>query len=223
MEEMINPSIQELELVEPSFFQSNSVLEHAYSLLGMFLVTRFDDGITWGRITEVEAYVGTSDRASHVFGGRKADRTRVFYENGGIAYVYLCYGIHHLFNIVTGDSQNPHAILIRSVQPCGGMDIMLRRRNMTAIHKRLTTGPGSLSKALGIFTAHNGMLLDGSRIGIYSHPKFSNPKVIATPRIGVDYAGEDALLPYRFIVLNSKWISGSRKVNRGPHPNSSSQ
>ena len=148
-------------------------------------------------ITETEDYEGVTDRASHAFSNRRTKRTEPMYAAGGIAYVYLCYGIHHLFNVVSGDKDLPHATLIRAGKPLHGEKTMRRRRNNA---KRLMAGPGTLSQALGIRTTMTGSDLQGPKIWIEDHDITVADSAIETgPRIGVDYAGADAALPYRFV------------------------
>lgn len=179
-----------------SFYARPGTVAIARQLLGKVLITRFNGATTSGIITETEAYTGDVDRASHAFGGKVTPRNRVMYGEPGFAYVYLCYGIHHLFNVVTNKPGVAHAILVRAIHPLEGLDIMLRRRNT----KLLTTaGPGTLTQALGIRTEHTGTDLLGDLITIEDRGITAPPKaIVAGPRIGVDYAGEDALLPYRF-------------------------
>jgi DNA-3-methyladenine glycosylase len=133
------------------------------------------------------------------------------YAQGGKAYVYLCYGIHHLFNVVTNQVDVPHAVLIRAAEPLQGIKTMLERSKKTKVDYTLTKGPGNVSKALGIFTHHSGMSLLGRELFIaedgYVLPAGS---IIATPRIGVDYAGEDAALPYRYFIKDSLYVSGKK-------------
>jgi DNA-3-methyladenine glycosylase len=172
------------------------VVAIARELLGMVMITRIGGHTTSAIISETEAYKGAVDRASHAYGGKVTPRNRIMYGEAGHAYVYLCYGIHHLFNVVTNAPGTAHAVLVRAVVPVSGMDIMLHRRGT----KKLTTGgPGTLTQALGITTAHNGTDLLGRVITIEDHGiTIPEASVIIGPRIGVDYAGEDALLPYRF-------------------------
>lgn len=180
-----------------SFYLRTDVVGIARELLGMVLVTRFDGDHTAAVITETEAYAGVGDRASHAYGGRRTARNAMMYAQGGTAYVYLCYGIHHLFNVVTNVRDVPHAVLIRAVVPVSGLEHMRRRRGMTGT---LTTGgPGTLAQALGIRTDHNGMDLRGAEMRIEDNG-LAPPAaaIIAGPRVGVEYAGADARLPYRF-------------------------
>ncbi|MCJ7936235.1 MAG: DNA-3-methyladenine glycosylase [Chryseobacterium sp.] len=153
------------------------------------------------------------DKASHAYGGRRTDRTEPLYSHGGISYVYLCYGIHHLFNIVTSVQDEPHAVLIRGIDPLVGTEIMECRRNMPASKAAISSGPGSLAKALGIDKSFNKKDLAGNEIWIEDHGIQYNPEEItASPRIGVAYAQEDALLPWRFFVKNNRYVSKPNKV-----------
>lgn len=194
-----------------SFYQRKNVCAIAKSLIGKVLVTTFNNIITTGRIVETEAYNGTDDRASHAWNGRRTNRTEIMYAGGGLAYVYLCYGIHHLFNVVTNSEDIPHAVLIRSVEPLSGMDDMLVRTGKPKPDQTLTRGPGNMSKALGIYTKHTGINLQSDELFIADDGyKVKSTQITATPRIGVDYAGPDALLPYRFILKGNPCISGKR-------------
>ena len=191
-------------------------LQLANDLVGMVLITRFDGVETSGRIVETEAYLGENDRASHSFGGRRTQRTEIMYLPGGHAYVYLCYGIHHLFNIVTHQKDTPHAILIRALEPLAGIEHMLRRRNKAEVDFSLTRGPGSLSQAMGIHTVHSGMMLQTGNILIAKDEVLKTNQITeASPRIGVDYAGADAWLPYRFSLKENAWVSGGKIKTAG--------
>lgn len=162
-------------------------------------------------ITETEAYAGTSDRASHAFGDRRTARTEVMYAEGGVAYVYLCYGIHHLFNVVTNVAGIPHAVLIRAGEPLEGIDQMLLRRKKRSLTPAVTSGPGTLSAALGIRTIHSGIVLNSDSISIHDPGTTIAPsQIIAATRVGVAYAGADALLPYRFYIAGSRFVSKAK-------------
>ncbi|TMI91944.1 MAG: DNA-3-methyladenine glycosylase [Bacteroidetes bacterium] len=192
-----------------SFYQTQDVVQIAKELLGKILVTNWEGIITSGRIVECEAYAGVIDKASHASGGRRTARNEIMYGEGGYAYVYLCYGIHHLFNVVTNSREIPHAILIRALDPLQGIEEMLLRTNKKRLDQTLTRGPGNVSKALGIFTKHSGTSLLGKKIFIRDDgQKFGKKEIAASPRIGVDYAGKDALLPYRFYVKGNPFVSG---------------
>ncbi|HRO46213.1 DNA-3-methyladenine glycosylase [Agriterribacter sp.] len=194
-----------------NFYNRPNVVKIARELLGKVLVTDWGSGLTSGRIVETEAYNGITDRASHAYNGRRTARTEVMFNDAGKGYVYLCYGIHHLFNVVTNVKNTPHAILIRAVEPLQGINIMLQRTGKRNPDRTLTSGPGNVSKALGILTRHSGVNLIDNTIFIADDGFTLQQKdIIATPRIGVDYAGEDALLPYRFFIRNNIYVSGRR-------------
>jgi DNA-3-methyladenine glycosylase len=201
-----------MEKLPDLFYKRDNVLQIAQELLGKLLVTQWNGIITSGRIVEVEAYNGIIDKASHAFGGRRTNRNEIMYANGGVAYVYLCYGIHHLFNVVTNNKETPHAILIRAVEPVKGIDDMLRRVGKEKFDHTLTRGPGNLSKALGLFTFHSGSSLRSKELFIADDGfVFTKKEIAASPRIGVDYAGKDAFLPYRFYVKGNPFVSGKPK------------
>ena len=196
-----------------SFYQRDNVIEIAKELLGKVLVTKWNGVVTSGRIMEVEAYNGVIDKASHAFGGRRSNRNEIMYADGGVAYVYLCYGIHHLFNVVTNSPETPHAVLIRALEPVKGIDIMLRKVGKKKLDNTLTKGPGNLSKALGLFTKHSGCSLRSKELFIADDGfVLSKNDIVASPRIGVDYAGDDALLHYRFYVKGNPYVSGKRNL-----------
>jgi DNA-3-methyladenine glycosylase len=185
--------------LEPDFYLRDNVLQVARELIGKFLVTNVDGRITSGMIIETEAYNGVVDKASHAYGGKRTKRNEIMYGNGAFSYVYLCYGIHHLFNVVTNEKNIPHAILIRGVVPVNGIDAILERRGQDAINLKTANGPGTLSAALGIKTIHSGISLLDDIIWIEDRGvAFKKKDILTSPRIGVDYAGEDAKLPYRF-------------------------
>lgn len=184
-----------------SFYRRNNTIAIAKELLGKVLVTAFNGKISSGIITETEAYLGVFDKASHAYGGRHTNRTKTMYQQGGVAYVYLCYGIHHLFNVVTHGEGEPHAVLIRAIEPLDGIPEILKRRKSKTLTKNITTGPGKVSVALGIKTNHTGESLIENTIWIEDRGiQVRKNEIEITPRIGVDYAGEDALLPYRFVL-----------------------
>lgn len=195
-----------------SFYQRDNVLQIAKELLGKVLVTNWNGVITAGRIVECEAYDGVVDRASHAFGGRRTSRNEVMYAKAGTAYVYICYGLHHLFNVVTNEKDIPHAILIRALDPISGIDKMLKRRGKKQMDTTLTKGPGSLSVALGISVKHNGHSLQSKELFI-ADDRFEFPKKLigASHRIGVESAKEAATYPYRFYIKGNPFVSGRPK------------
>ena len=183
------------------FYLKNDVILLARELLGKVLVTHFDRRKTSGIITETEAYNGIVDRASHAYNGRRTARNEHMYNQGGTSYVYICYGMHHLFNVVTNSKDIPHAILIRAIKPLEGIETMLARRNKTKPDKTLTNGPGTVAQALGIDKQHSGLNLQGNKIWIEDRGiSVKNENIRITPRIGVESSGEASLLPYRFLL-----------------------
>ncbi|RYG02011.1 MAG: DNA-3-methyladenine glycosylase [Chitinophagaceae bacterium] len=191
-----------------SYFQDTDVNRLAIDLLGKCLFTLVDGQLTGGMIVETEAYNGVEDKASHAYGGRLTNRTQTMYETGGLSYVYLCYGIHYLFNVVTAPKGIPHAVLIRGLEPVEGLDVMLLRRGMVALKPNLTAGPGALAKAMGIDKTLNAKDLMGEEIWLEDRGiRFEPDQIIASPRVGVAYAAEHALLPWRYYVKGNKFVS----------------
>jgi len=183
------------------FYVREDVVEVSRDLLGKVLCTNIDGQVTNAIITETEAYAGVEDKASHAYGGKRTKRTEPIYAQGGTAYIYLCYGIHHLFNVVTNEAEIPHAVLIRAGKPIGGIDVMERRRNKQATDSSFLNGPGSLGQALGITTSLSGASLLEDKIWIEDRKISVSPgKILSGPRVGIDYAEKDAKRPYRFRV-----------------------
>jgi DNA-3-methyladenine glycosylase len=183
-------------ILHDDFYLRDDVLLIAQELLGKELYSMVDGHLTGGIIVETEAYKGPEDRACHAFNNRRTPRTEVMFHAGGIAYVYLCYGMHDMLNIVTGPANTPHAILIRAIAPTHGVEVMQERRGKS---KALTSGPGSVCQALGITRELNGHSLQGPILRI-EDMGYKVPEIRAMPRIGIDYAGADALLPWRFLL-----------------------
>ena len=199
--------------LEKKFYQRADVVQISKELLGKFLVTNFDGQPTAGMIVETEAYRAPDDKACHAHLNRFTKRTSVMFEAGGVAYIYLCYGIHHLFNVVSGPEGMAHAVLIRAIQPTDNLEVMQARRRLDRITPQLTAGPGVMSKAMGMHKNFSGTSLlnpDGP-IWIEDRGKsFAAENIVASPRVGVDYAEECALWPWRFRVKNSKWTSKAK-------------
>jgi DNA-3-methyladenine glycosylase len=196
-----------------SFYQREDVVQIAKDLLGKVLVSFFDNIKTAGIIVETEAYRGPDDKASHAYNNLFTDRTKIMYENGGLAYVYLCYGIHHLFNVVTAQKGMAHAVLVRAIEPLEEIDAMIKRRKLDHSKPQLTAGPGVMSKSLGITTANSGMdmTLPNSKIWIEERNIIVNPKnIIESPRVGVAYAEECAKWNWRFRIAGNKWTSKAK-------------
>lgn len=194
--------------LKTEFYVRTDVVQIARELLGKVLVTRIEGQLCEAIITETEAYAGVTDKASHAYGGRLTARTRPMYLRGGHAYVYLCYGIHHLFNVVTNIEGVPDAVLIRGVEPIKGIPLMMKRRGYQEMKPALTQGPGSLTVAMGIQTIHSGLPLSANVIWINDMGlTISEQDIMDSPRVGVAYAEEDALRPYRFRIKGNKWVS----------------
>jgi DNA-3-methyladenine glycosylase len=190
-----------MKIVPLSFYQQDDILLIAKQLIGKQLFSDIDNLVTGGIITETEAYRGAEDKACHAFNHRRTPRTEVMFREGGIAYVYLCYGMHNMLNVVTAAPETPHAVLIRAILPTHGIDTMLARRKKQQIDRSLTSGPGSVCQALGITRTHNGLSFQGPPLWIEEAVSpIDLTKIVAGPRIGVDYAEEHALLPWRFIL-----------------------
>ena len=189
------------------FYQRNNVVKIARDLLGKILYTRIDGVVTGGMIVETEAY-SWKERGCHAYGARKTARNEIMFGNGGFAYVYMCYGIHFLFNVVTNRVGTPEAVLVRALQPVEGLEEMKLRRGVLKNPFHLTSGPGKLTKALGIGRSFNGKFLLDDEIWIEdSGTKLASQSIVASERIGIDYAGEDARLPWRFSIRGNAWVS----------------
>ena len=190
--------------LEPDFYIREDVVQISRDLLGKVLCTRINGHATEAIITETEAYAGEGDKASHAYGGRRTKRTEPMYGPGGVAYVYLCYGIHHLFNVVSNVEGTPHAILVRAGRVLRGEEVMLKRRKKSKVDRTLLAGPGSLAQALGITTNLTGTSLSDGSIWIEDHGTTVHEEdIVIGPRVGVDYAEEDAARPYRFVWTGS--------------------
>ncbi len=194
------------------FYKRKDVVAIAKELLGKIVVTNFDNQLTSGRIAETEAYVAHVDKASHAFGGRRTSRNEHMYAAAGTAYVYICYGMHQMLNVVTNEKDIPDAVLIRAIEPLQGIDIMLQRTGKQKLDFTLTKGPGNVGKALGIFKHHSGLhLLDDEIYVADDGFKLKENEMGTSGRIGVASAGADALLPYRFYIKGNMYVSGRNK------------
>ncbi len=184
-----------------SFYANPDVVDVSRQLLGKILCTQINGEFTSGMIIETEAYCGRNDKACHANNNKRTDRTEVMFGKPGHAYIYLCYGIHHLFNVVTNKEGLADAVLIRAIKPIDGLDIIKQRRQISS-EKNLCNGPGKLTRALNIFTSYTEHNLSEQPIWIEDRNiKITDDQIQSSPRIGVDYAGEDALKPWRFTIL----------------------
>lgn len=191
------------------FYKRKDVVRIARELLGKIIVTEIDGKKTSVRIVETEAYVALTDRASHSYNGKRTSRNEHMYSTGGTVYVYICYGMHHMLNVVTNDKNIPDAVLIRAGEPISGTDLMLKRTGKKILDHTITKGPGNLAKALGIIKSHSGSEFGKEHVHIFDDGTVLNEAEIGvSKRIGIDSAGEDALLPYRFYIKGNKFVSG---------------
>lgn len=187
-----------IDRLDKAFFLRTDVVQIAKELLGKVIVSNIDGQLTSGIITETEAYAGPIDKASHAYGNKNTKRTQTMFKEGGIAYIYLIYGIHHLFNFVSNIEGIPHAVLLRGIVPVKGLDVMQKRRK-TNKQNGFTVGPGTASQALGITTVLDGLDLMGDKIWVEDADiEIAHSKIIAKPRIGVDYAGDHAKWLWNF-------------------------
>ena len=188
-----------------AFYERKNVVTIAKELLGKQLVTKVDGKTTAGIIVETEAY-SWKERGCHAFGGKKTNRNESMFAEGGCSYVYLCYGMYNLFNVVTNIQGKAEAVLVRAIEPRVGLELM-RERRKSKQDQQLTSGPGKLTKALGITRKHNGTSLQDDDIWIEIGEKIERKQIITAKRIGIDYAGEDADLPWRFYLRDNVWVS----------------
>lgn len=213
------PDLVTMHVLDKSFYLHDDVVDVSRQLLGKVLVSNIDGAITRAVITETEAYDGPTDRASHAWNNRRTARTEPLFADGGIAYVYLCYGIHHLFNVVSNVAGRPHANLVRAGRCVEGLETMLERRGADK-EKVLMNGPGTFGQAMGITTALSGESLLGKRLWIEDYGIGPAEEHIEIgPRIGIDYAGEDVSKPYRFVLNRvgiGEWFDRYRHVRLDP-------
>lgn len=198
--------------LEKKFYLREDVFKISRELIGKYLFTQIgNDEITGGMIVEAEAYAGIIDKASHAYGERRTERTKIMYHHGGVSYVYLCYGIHSMFNVITNKTDIPHAILIRAIQPTHGLKTILKRRKMTKLQRSTAGGPGMLTMAMGITLKHDGLDLTGDTIWIEDFgEKTKKLNIIESPRVGVGYAEEFAEKPWRFRIKDNPWTSPAK-------------
>jgi DNA-3-methyladenine glycosylase len=187
------------------FYQRTNVVQIARELLGKTLYTRIDGIMTGGMIVETEAY-SWKERGSHAYNNRRTTRNEIMFGTGGFTYVYLCYGIHNLFNVVTNRESVAEAVLIRALEPVAGEEYMIKRTKAKN-SKKITSGPGKLTKALGIDRKMNAKYLLEDEIWIEDAAQVAKNKIVTGSRIGIDYAGEDASLPWRFQIKDNPWVS----------------
>jgi len=204
-------------LLPKEFYLSTDVVQLSKELLGKKLVSHIGGVTTSGYIVETEAYEAPDDLASHAKGFKRTPRNETMYTEGGHSYVYICYGIHPLFNVVTGPQDLPHAVLIRAIEPIYGLDTMMKRRNMKTPKKEMMNGPGKFTRAMSISKEHDHLLLydPHSPIQIYDSDYQVN-EIISGPRVGMSHhTGASGHWPYRFRVGGNKWTSKPDVVEYG--------
>lgn len=204
-----------MNLLPKPYYQSDNVLALAQDLLGKTIVSDIGGQTTKGRIVETEAYRAPEDRGSHAYGNKRTNRTAIMFEEGGLSYIYLCYGIHHLCNVVTGPENHAHAVLIRAIEPIDGVETILKRRNHKKVSPTLTNGPGKWTSAMGITRTLNALPYwdDQSPLRIYNSEMIDSVDIICSPRVGIGYAQAWAHMPWRYRIKGNAWTSKPERVN----------
>jgi DNA-3-methyladenine glycosylase len=193
--------------IKRKFFLAKDTVSVAADLIGKLLVVpKAGGGRVSGMIVETEAYLGIDDRAAHSYGGRRTARNEVMYGRAGHVYVFFVYGMYYQFNVVTGPTEHPHAILVRGIEPVEGIEIMRERRGIMK-DKNLTSGPGKLCLALGIDKTYNGADLLGNKVWLEEYRKIGKDDIAVGKRIGIDYAGDDKDKPWRFWLKDNAYVS----------------
>lgn len=201
-------------ILDKSFYASDDVVAVSKSLLGKKLCSHIGGEYTSGIIVETEAYKAPEDKASHAYGNRVTPRTKTMFSGPGTGYIYIIYGMYHLFNVISGPEGTAHCILIRAIEPAEGAEVMKRRRRMQKSSFSLCNGPGKFSIAMGIQRVYNGVDLTlGSSIWLEkAWPEVEESEILEGPRVGMSTAGECSNWPYRFRIKGSKWTSKPDKV-----------
>jgi DNA-3-methyladenine glycosylase len=199
-----------------SFYMQDTIVV-AKGLLGCFLVHRTLEGITKGKIVEIEAYMGPNDKGAHSYGGRHTPRMDPLYNTGGYAYIFQLHGHNYCFNVVTQKIGIPQAVLIRGLEPIQGLDLMAKRRNidistgLRSKFKNLTNGPSKLCQAMDIDTSLNGIDLCGDELFITSGKTFDD-EILSAPRVNIDYAEEYKDKQWRFFLKKNEFVSKYPKI-----------
>ena len=191
----------------PQDFYDRETALVARELLGARIECTTPEGTTVGRIVETEAYIGEDDPACHAAAGHTS-RTAPLYGHPGTSYVYFIYGRYWCFNAVTRAEGLPSAVLVRAVEPVGGVELMRARRPLARSLVDLTSGPGKLCLAMGIDGGHNRLALDRRPLVLREGEPVADHDVLVTPRIGITKAAD---WPLRWIVKGSPFVSTGRK------------
>jgi len=189
-------------------FNHPDILNITDSLIGEIIVTQINGALTAGRLVELEAYAAPEDLASHARNNTRTPRTETFWSDAGSIYMYICYGIHNMVNIITGDRHTPHAILIRAIEPVYGMDIMQQRRGKAFKNRALAGGPGRVAQCLGLDKSYNDYDAISGKYIRFVKGRAAGQKVETSPRIGIDPVPEPwKSMPYRFTEPGNKYLS----------------
>lgn len=190
------------------FYLRDDTLQIARKLLGKVLVVPDEQGNRIsGMIVETEAYLGAIDKAAHSYGNRRTKRTETMFSVGGTAYIFFIYGMYYQFNVVVGEIDLPHAVLIRAVEPIEGIETMHQRRGKQSKYTNLTSGPGKLCIAFGIDKSFDKADLLGEKVWLEEGKSFPETEIASGKRIGIDYAEEYAEMSWRFWVKDNKFVS----------------
>ncbi len=194
-------------MILPNNFYTKDTLTVAKELLGKVLVTHTNEGVAKCRIVETEGYLGHSDKACHSYQKQPFGRVNVMFSEGGVAYVYLIYGMYYCFNVVTEKEGVPEAVLIRAGEPVGDTSLIEQRRVKARRFTQLLNGPGKLCEGMGIGKEHYGISLCSNQIYIEDAPLYKGEEIVATPRINIDYAEEAKDFLYRFVIKGNPHLS----------------
>ncbi|KEI08861.1 DNA-3-methyladenine glycosylase [Clostridium botulinum] len=201
----------QLDKIEQNFYKRDTI-EVAKELLGKYIVVNEKNEKIVAKIVEVEAYLGINDKAAHSYGGRKTERTRVMYEDGGCVYIFQIYGMYNCLNIVTSHKEIPEAVLIRAVEPISNIDKFSFNRFKKSFNeltryqqKNITNGPGKLCMAMNITKELNGEDLSSDKMYILDNKE--DFEIISSKRIGIDYAEEAKDYLLRFYIKDNKYVS----------------
>ncbi|MCW5959107.1 MAG: DNA-3-methyladenine glycosylase [Pyrinomonadaceae bacterium] len=197
------------------FYTREDTLQVAQDLLGKLLVVPTASGErVSATIVETEAYLGAIDKAAHSYKNRRTKRTETMYGIGGTAYIFFVYGMYFQFNVVAGEAETPHAILVRAVEPLENIEVMRARRiakskdpHVKMPDKNLTSGPGKLCIALGIDKSFDREDLLGKKVWLEEGKEIPKNQIVSGKRIGIDYAAEFAEKPWRFWVKDNLFVS----------------
>jgi len=193
-----------------SFYNRSDVLKIAKDLLGKTLCTKINRQICKAKITEVEAYCGRTDEGCHAYPNKRTKRTEIMYGDGGYAYIYLCYGIHTMFNVVTNVKGLANCILVRAIEPIEGIDLMQKRRGLKKATHQIGRGPGCVGQAMGIQLNMYGTDLLSNTIWIEKATNLNQKEIGISARIGMNFEGPDKDLRWRFFIKDNLWVSKQR-------------